>query len=71
MNQGQYIINMQQIILKLEKETRSSNNVDYKQIRNLCMDMLVEANYMWKWAMTAEDEMPIDQWRKMMERHNA
>jgi hypothetical protein len=34
------------------------------------MDMQEEANYLWNWAMEAEDAMPIEQWRKMMERHS-
>jgi hypothetical protein len=71
MNQGQFIVNMHGILLKLEKATRSSNNVDYKTVRNLCMDMQEEANYLWNWAMEAENAMPIEQWRKMMERHSA
>ncbi len=70
MNSGQYIVNMQQIILKLEKATRSSNNVDTMQIRKLCMAMQDEANYMWSWAMAAEDEMSMDQWRAMYLKHN-
>ena len=70
MNSGQYIVNMQQIILKLEKATRSSNNVDTMQIRKLCMAMQDEANYMWSWAMAAEDEMSMDQWRAMYLKHS-
>ena len=69
MNQGQYIINMQQIILKLEQATRSSNNIDTMQIRKLCVQLQDEANYLWNWASEAEDKMPMEQWRAMYEKH--
>jgi hypothetical protein len=70
MNQGQYIINMQQIVLQLEQATRSSNNIDTMQIRKLCVQLQDEANYLWSWAMAAEDEMSMEQWRAMYLKHN-
>jgi hypothetical protein len=69
MNQGQYIINMQQIVLQLEQATRSSNNIDTMQIRKLCVQLQDEANYLWSWASEVEDKMPMDQWRSMYEKH--
>jgi hypothetical protein len=70
MNQGQYIINMQQIVLQLEQATRSSNNIDTMQIRKLCVKLQDEANYLWSWASEAEDKMPMEQWRAMYLKHN-
>ena len=70
MNQGQYIVNMQQIILKLEQATRSSNDIDTMQIRKLCVQLQDEANYLWNWSSEAEDKMPMEQWRAMYLKHN-
>ena len=69
MNQDQYIINMQQIVLKLEQATRSSNNIDTMQIRKLCVQLQDEAEYLCKWASDAEEQMPMDQWRSMYNKH--
>ena len=69
MNQGQYIRSMQQILLELEKETRSSINLDTMRIRKLCVQLQDEANYLWNWASEVEDQMPMDQWRTMYEKH--
>ena len=69
MNQGQYIVNMQQIILKLEQATRSSNDIDTMQIRKLCVQLQDEANYLWNWSSEVEDQMPMEQWRSMYKKH--
>jgi hypothetical protein len=69
MNSGQYIVNMQRIVLQLAQETRSSNNLDTMKIRKLCVKLQDEAEYLCKWASDVEEEMPMDQWRSMYEKH--
>ena len=69
MNSGQYIVNMQRIVLQLSQETRSSNNVDTMAIRRLCVKLQDEAEYLCKWASDAEEQMPMDQWRAMYNKH--
>ena len=56
MNQGQYIINMQQLIMKLQKATQSGNKVDYKAIRKMSLQIQNDALNVWDWAMKAEDQ---------------
>jgi len=69
MNQGQYVVNMQRIVLQLSQETRSSNNLDTMAIRQLCVQLQKEAEYLHYWALDTEEEMPMDQWRSMNEKH--
>jgi hypothetical protein len=71
MNQGQYIVNMQRIVLQLAQETRSSNDLDTMKIRKLCVKLQDEAEYLCRWASDAEEEMPMDQWRAMYDKHKA
>jgi hypothetical protein len=68
MNDAQLILSMKQILAELEKLTRSSQNINYMQIRKLCMDLQDDANSLWGWAMDAEDEMDIADWRQMREK---
>jgi hypothetical protein len=68
MNAGEIIVNMQQTLLQLEQLTRPSVNINYMEIRKLCVDMQTDANNLWSWAMDAEDEMDIADWRSMREK---
>lgn len=53
MNQDQYIANMQQLILKLQKAVQSN---DYKAIRKMSLQIQNDALNVWDWAMKAEDQ---------------
>lgn len=53
MNQDQYIANMQQLILKLQKAVQSNN---YKAIRKMSLQLSNDAINVWDWAMKAEDD---------------
>ena len=53
MNQDQYIANMQQLILKLQKAVQSNN---YKAIRKMSLQLSNDAINVWDWAMKAEDQ---------------
>ena len=53
MNQDQYIANMQQLILKLQKAVQSN---DYKAIRKMSLQIQNDALNVWDWAMKTEDQ---------------
>lgn len=69
MNQGEIVNNMRLILKKIEEQTRSSLNIDTMEIRKLSTQLQDEANYLWNWAMAAEDEMSLEEWRTMYNRH--
>jgi len=69
MNQGEIVNNMRHILGKIEDQTRSSLNIDTMEIRKLSIQLQDEGNYLWNWAMAAEDEMSLDEWRVMYAKH--
>jgi len=69
MNQGEIVNNMRLILGKIEEQTRSSLNIDTMEIRKLSIQLQDEGNYLWNWAMAAEDEMSLDEWRVMYAKH--
>ena len=69
MNQGEIVNNMRHILGKIEDQTRSSLNIDTMEIRKLSTQLQDEANYLWNWAMAAEDGMPLGEWRVMYAKH--
>jgi hypothetical protein len=70
MNQGQLLINMQHLIVQLEKLTRSSLEVDYYQVRKICREMEENAEALSDWAMKQEEDMDIDSWKRMRAKNN-
>ena len=69
MNQGQLIINMQHLVVELEKLTRSSLEVDYYMVRKLCREMEDNANALSDWAMQQEEDMDLEAWKRMRAKH--
>ena len=69
MNEAYLIIQMQEAVNKLTRLTRPSRNVDHMEIRKICINMENHAHELWKWSMDKEDEMDIEEWRAMRDRH--
>jgi seryl-tRNA synthetase len=69
MNEAYLIIQMQEAVNKLTRLTRASRNVDHMEIRKICVNIENYAHELWKWSMDKEDEMPIQEWRAMRDRH--
>jgi hypothetical protein len=70
MNDAQLLINMQHLIVQLERQTRSSLEVNYYLVRKLCREMEENAEALSDWAMKQEEEMDIDSWKRMREKNN-
>lgn len=70
MNDAQLLINMQHLIVQLERQTRSSLEVNYYQVRKLCQKMEDNAQALSDWAMNQEEKMDIDSWKRMREKNN-
>ena len=70
MNHGQMIINMQHLIVEIERQTRPSLEVNYYLVRKLCREMEENAEALSDWAMKQEEDMDIDSWKRMREKNN-
>ena len=70
MNQGQLLINMQHLIVQLERQTRSSLEMNYYLVRKLCREMEDNAQALSDWAMNEEEKMDIDSWKRMRAKNN-
>ena len=70
MNQGQLIINMQHLVVELERQTRSSLEVDYYQVRKLCREMENNAKSLADWSFDQMENMDIGAWQRMRAKNN-